>query len=231
MPRMGKAADGTPRGLDAAVVRLVGRQLGREVEFHWCAVSRRAPGIACRRGAATWSSASRTRRGRRAKSPGASPTPAASSGWSSAARHGRPLARRPAGASGSASSPWGRWPSPRRTTRWSASRRGRSCSKGSRPVRSTPRSSTSELRRVVPARSPAARAAARRGIRSPASRRNMALGGAIPGTGSNARRDQPKRLAQLGEAGEVRKVYAGLGARFRPPFAEVARKAKVSKAR
>lgn len=37
MPRTDKAADGTPRGLDVAVVQLLGRGLGRPVEFHWCA--------------------------------------------------------------------------------------------------------------------------------------------------------------------------------------------------
>jgi polar amino acid transport system substrate-binding protein len=37
MPRMGKAADGTPQGLDVAVARSVGRRLGRPIEFHWCA--------------------------------------------------------------------------------------------------------------------------------------------------------------------------------------------------
>jgi polar amino acid transport system substrate-binding protein len=37
MPRMGKAADGRPQGLDVAVVRLVGQRLGRPIEFHWCA--------------------------------------------------------------------------------------------------------------------------------------------------------------------------------------------------
>lgn len=37
MPRTGKAPDGTSRGLDVAVAELVGRRLGRKVEFHWCA--------------------------------------------------------------------------------------------------------------------------------------------------------------------------------------------------
>ncbi len=37
MPRMGKAADGTPQGLDLAVAQSVGRHLGRPIEFHWCA--------------------------------------------------------------------------------------------------------------------------------------------------------------------------------------------------
>jgi polar amino acid transport system substrate-binding protein len=37
MPRTGKAPDGTPQGVDAAVVQQVGRILGRKVEFHWCA--------------------------------------------------------------------------------------------------------------------------------------------------------------------------------------------------
>src|SRR5262249_37710247 len=36
MPRTGKAPDGTPQGLDVAVAQLVGRSLGRKVEFHWC---------------------------------------------------------------------------------------------------------------------------------------------------------------------------------------------------
>src|SRR4051794_16813992 len=36
MPRMGKAPDGTPQGLDVALIRLVARILGRPVEFHWC---------------------------------------------------------------------------------------------------------------------------------------------------------------------------------------------------
>jgi putative heme-binding domain-containing protein len=37
MPRTGKAADGTPRGLDVDVAKSVGRVLERAVEFHWCA--------------------------------------------------------------------------------------------------------------------------------------------------------------------------------------------------
>jgi polar amino acid transport system substrate-binding protein len=37
MPRTGKATDGSPQGLDVAVVQQVGRILGRTVEFHWCA--------------------------------------------------------------------------------------------------------------------------------------------------------------------------------------------------
>jgi ABC-type amino acid transport substrate-binding protein len=37
MPRMGKTADGTPQGLDVAVLQSVGRRLGRPIEFHWCA--------------------------------------------------------------------------------------------------------------------------------------------------------------------------------------------------
>src|SRR4051794_23584720 len=37
MPRADKAADGTGRGLDVALVRLLGRRLGRPIEFHWCA--------------------------------------------------------------------------------------------------------------------------------------------------------------------------------------------------
>jgi len=37
MPRTGKAPDGTPEGLDVAVVERVGRILGRTIEFHWCA--------------------------------------------------------------------------------------------------------------------------------------------------------------------------------------------------
>jgi polar amino acid transport system substrate-binding protein len=37
MPRTGKGSDGTPQGLDVAVVQEVGRILGRTVEFHWCA--------------------------------------------------------------------------------------------------------------------------------------------------------------------------------------------------
>jgi polar amino acid transport system substrate-binding protein len=37
MPRSDRAADGTPRGIDVAVARSVGRILGRAVEFHWCA--------------------------------------------------------------------------------------------------------------------------------------------------------------------------------------------------
>jgi ABC-type amino acid transport substrate-binding protein len=37
MPRMGKAPDGTPQGLDVAVVQHLGRILGRTIEFHWCA--------------------------------------------------------------------------------------------------------------------------------------------------------------------------------------------------
>src|SRR4051812_34661620 len=37
MPRTGRAADGTPQGLDVAVAQLVARKLGRPVAFHWCA--------------------------------------------------------------------------------------------------------------------------------------------------------------------------------------------------
>jgi polar amino acid transport system substrate-binding protein len=37
MPRTGKAADGSPQGLDVAVARLVCEQLGRTFEIHWCA--------------------------------------------------------------------------------------------------------------------------------------------------------------------------------------------------
>jgi polar amino acid transport system substrate-binding protein len=37
MPRTGKAADGTPQGLDTALAQLLGQRLGRKVEFHWCA--------------------------------------------------------------------------------------------------------------------------------------------------------------------------------------------------
>ncbi len=37
MPRMGKAPDGTPQGIDVAVAQALGRVLGRTVEFHWCA--------------------------------------------------------------------------------------------------------------------------------------------------------------------------------------------------
>jgi polar amino acid transport system substrate-binding protein len=37
MPRTGKAPDGTPQGLDVAVITRVGRILDRTIEFHWCA--------------------------------------------------------------------------------------------------------------------------------------------------------------------------------------------------
>ena len=37
MPRTGKASDGSPQGLDVAVVQRVARILGRKVDFHWCA--------------------------------------------------------------------------------------------------------------------------------------------------------------------------------------------------
>jgi polar amino acid transport system substrate-binding protein len=37
MPRTGKAPDGTPRGLDAAVAERLAASLGRAIEFHWCA--------------------------------------------------------------------------------------------------------------------------------------------------------------------------------------------------
>jgi polar amino acid transport system substrate-binding protein len=37
MPRTGKAADGSPRGLDVALARLVCQKLGRPFEVHWCA--------------------------------------------------------------------------------------------------------------------------------------------------------------------------------------------------
>ena len=132
--------DGAPQGLDVAVAQLVGRQLGRPFEFHWCA-SAAAPGIACARAAATSSSASPHDAGPPRRSPGAFPTPAASSGWWSR-RRARASAPWPTcSASGSASWP-GRWPRRRRTTRSSASRRARSSSTGSQPTSSTPPSST-----------------------------------------------------------------------------------------
>src|SRR5262249_25227019 len=37
MPRSDKTPEGTPRGLDVAVIEAVGRILGRSIEFHWCA--------------------------------------------------------------------------------------------------------------------------------------------------------------------------------------------------
>src|SRR5205085_2835135 len=37
LPRTGRAPDGTAQGLDVVVAQLVGRALGRPVEFHWCA--------------------------------------------------------------------------------------------------------------------------------------------------------------------------------------------------
>ena len=37
MPRTDRTPDGKARGLDAAVAERVGRELGRRVEFHWCA--------------------------------------------------------------------------------------------------------------------------------------------------------------------------------------------------
>src|SRR5207249_5990 len=37
LPRTGKAPDGTPRGLDVALVERLGRRLGRSIAFHWCA--------------------------------------------------------------------------------------------------------------------------------------------------------------------------------------------------
>ena len=37
MPHTGKADDGSPQGLDAAVAQLVATELGRTLEFHWCA--------------------------------------------------------------------------------------------------------------------------------------------------------------------------------------------------
>ncbi len=37
MPRADKAPDGTPRGLDPALAQLLGRSLGRKIDFHWCA--------------------------------------------------------------------------------------------------------------------------------------------------------------------------------------------------
>ena len=36
MPRTGKATDGSPRGLDMAVGRLICKNLGRTFEVHWC---------------------------------------------------------------------------------------------------------------------------------------------------------------------------------------------------
>lgn len=37
MPRMDKAADGAPRGLDVALAQQLAQKLGRPIEFHWCA--------------------------------------------------------------------------------------------------------------------------------------------------------------------------------------------------
>jgi polar amino acid transport system substrate-binding protein len=37
MPRAGKSPDGTPDGLDVAVVQHLGRLMGRAIVFHWCA--------------------------------------------------------------------------------------------------------------------------------------------------------------------------------------------------
>src|SRR4051812_43934170 len=37
MPRTGKGADGSPKGLDVAVARLICKQLGGLFEVHWCA--------------------------------------------------------------------------------------------------------------------------------------------------------------------------------------------------
>jgi polar amino acid transport system substrate-binding protein len=37
MPRTGKDVDGSPRGLDVAVARMLCRKLGRDFEIHWCA--------------------------------------------------------------------------------------------------------------------------------------------------------------------------------------------------
>lgn len=39
LPRTGKRDDGTPQGLDVAVAELVAKELGRPLEFHWCASS------------------------------------------------------------------------------------------------------------------------------------------------------------------------------------------------
>lgn len=43
MPRTGKAADGSPEGLDVAVAQMLCKHLGRRLEIHWCA------GVACAR--------------------------------------------------------------------------------------------------------------------------------------------------------------------------------------
>ncbi|HEV3004342.1 MAG TPA: transporter substrate-binding domain-containing protein [Pirellulales bacterium] len=37
MPRSGKDADGSPRGLDVAIAQMLCRKLGRDFEIHWCA--------------------------------------------------------------------------------------------------------------------------------------------------------------------------------------------------
>lgn len=37
MPRTGRADDGSPQGLDVAVAQLLAKELGRTLEFHWCA--------------------------------------------------------------------------------------------------------------------------------------------------------------------------------------------------
>jgi polar amino acid transport system substrate-binding protein len=36
LPRTGRAPDGSAQGLDTALAQLLGRSLGRNVEFHWC---------------------------------------------------------------------------------------------------------------------------------------------------------------------------------------------------
>ncbi len=37
LPRTGRAVDGAPRGLDIGVIEALGKRLGREVVYHWCA--------------------------------------------------------------------------------------------------------------------------------------------------------------------------------------------------
>ena len=85
MPRTGKAPDGTPQGLDVAVVQRVGRILGRTVEFHWCA-SAECGWHCLPEGRCDVVVGQPSAPGRPRAWPGAFPTPGPSSGWWSAGR-------------------------------------------------------------------------------------------------------------------------------------------------
>ena len=175
-----------------------------------------APGTACPRAVATWSSASRSTRGRRAAWPGACPMPAPSSGWwSHASGRGHPLAGRPPRQAGRDRGRHRRR-SPRRTTRRPVPDSRGAARSDSRPRSSTPRSSTPTSPPGICTSIPklALRLVAR--VSCPAS------AGTWPWrSGPRMRQllvEINRALAQLAESGELRKIYAEHGVPFRPPF-------------